>query len=83
MNRDYNKFERANEIMNELIKAPLPLESRELANISDRELSFLKSSVRLMVEYLDSLGSVSDRRRRAKKSQSMIKLVEKPNSLIT
>ena len=34
MNRDYNKFERANEIMNELIK----------------------SSVRLMVEYLDSLG---------------------------
>ena len=49
MNRDYNKFERANEIMNELIKAPLPLESRELANISDRELSFLKSSVRLMV----------------------------------
>ena len=56
MNRDYNKFERANEIMNELIKAPLPLESRELANISDRELSFLKSSVRLMVEYLDSLG---------------------------
>ena len=56
MNRDYNKFERANEIMNELIKAPLPLESRELANISDRELSFLKSSIRLMVEYLDSLG---------------------------
>ena len=56
MNRDYNKFERANEIMNELIKAPLPLEPRELANISDRELSFLKSSVRLMVEYLDSLG---------------------------
>ena len=28
-------------------------------------------------------SSVSDRRRRAKKSQSMIKLVEKPNSLIT
>lgn len=95
MNRDYNKFERANEIMNELIKAPLPLESRELANISDRELSFLKSSVRLMVEYLDSLGCMiwhddevvcqidEEEQRRAKKSQSMIKLVEKPNSLIT
>jgi len=58
MNRDYNKFERANEIMNELIKAPFPLEPRELANISDRELLFLKSNIRLMVEYLDSLGCV-------------------------
>lgn len=49
MNKNYNK-------MAELIKAPLPLEPVELGNISDRELGFLKSSVEMMADYLDSLG---------------------------
>ena len=56
MNKNYNKFERAHDIMAELIKAPLPLEPVELGNISDRELGFLKSSVEMMADYLDSLG---------------------------
>lgn len=54
MNKNYNKFERAHDIMAELIKAPLPLEPVELGNISDRELGFLKSSVEMMADYLDS-----------------------------
>ncbi|MGG7074240.1 hypothetical protein U5B43_08315 [Campylobacter sp. 9BO] len=56
MNKSYNKFERAYEIMTELTKAPLPLEPTELAMINDRELGFLKSNIRLMAEYLGSLG---------------------------
>lgn len=48
MNKNYNKFERAHDIMAELIKAPLPLEPVELG--------FLKSSVEMMADYLDSLG---------------------------
>ena len=51
MNKNYNKFERAHDIMVELIKAPLPLEPVELGNISDRELGFLKSSVEMMADY--------------------------------
>ena len=51
MNKNYNKFERAHDIMAELSKAPA-----ELGNISDRELGFFKSSVEMMVDYLDSLG---------------------------
>ncbi|CUU88274.1 Uncharacterised protein [Campylobacter hyointestinalis subsp. hyointestinalis] len=56
MNKSYNKFERAYEIMTELTKAPLPLEPTELAMINDRELGFLKSNIRLMAEYLGLLG---------------------------
>ncbi len=47
MNKNYNKFERAHDIMVELSKAPLPLEPAELGNISDRELGFLKSSIEM------------------------------------
>lgn len=56
MNKSYNRFERAHEIMAELTQAPLPLEPTELANISDRELKFLKGNVELMVSWLGSLG---------------------------
>jgi len=56
MDKSYNKFERAYEMMTELSKAPLPLEPAELGNISDRELGFLKSSVEVIADYLDSLG---------------------------
>ena len=56
MDRHYNKFERAYEVMTELTKAPLPLEPTELAMINDRELGFLKSNIKLMAEYLSSLG---------------------------
>lgn len=56
LNKGYNKFERAYEIMVELTKAPLPLDPVELATINDRELAFLKSNVKLMAEYLGSLG---------------------------
>lgn len=56
MNKSYNRFERAYEIMTELTKAPLPLEPTELVMINDRELGFLKSNIKLMAEYLRSLG---------------------------
>ena len=56
MNKNYNKFERAHDIMVELSRAPLPLELAELGNISDRELGFLRSSIEMMADYLDSLG---------------------------
>ena len=42
--------------MVELSRAPLPLEPAELGNISDRELGFLRSSIEMMADYLDSLG---------------------------
>ena len=32
------------------------LEPAELGNISDRELGFLRSSIEMMADYLDSLG---------------------------
>ncbi len=43
MDKSYNKFERAYEIMTELIKeSPLPLDQAELKNIETKELEYLK-----------------------------------------
>lgn len=56
IDKSYNKFQRTHEIMQELINSQLPLEVTELSNISNKELVFLKSSIELMADYLNSLG---------------------------
>ena len=43
MNKNYNKFERAHDIMVELSRVLLSFEPAELGNISDRELGFLRT----------------------------------------
>ena len=54
MDRRYNKFERAYETMTELLKTPLPFE--QMSNMSDREIIFLKETIKMMANYLDSIG---------------------------
>ncbi len=54
MDRRYNKFERAYETMTELLKTPLPFE--QMSNMSDREIVFLKETIKMMANYLDSIG---------------------------
>ncbi len=56
INKTYNIYERAYEMMNELVGLPLPLEPEQLANLSDRELEHLKGCLELMTDYMDSLG---------------------------
>lgn len=57
MDKSYNKFERAYEIMTELTKeAPLPLEEVKLNDISNKELKYLKTSLELMADYLYVIG---------------------------
>ena len=57
MDKSYNKFERAYEIMTELIKeSPLPLDQAELKNIETKELEYLKKSLELMAYYLHTIG---------------------------
>ena len=57
MDKSYNKFERAYEIMTELIKeSPLPIDPIELKNIETKELKYLKKSLELMAYYLHTIG---------------------------
>ncbi|CUU72480.1 Uncharacterised protein [Campylobacter hyointestinalis subsp. hyointestinalis] len=54
MDRRYNTFERAYETMTELSNTPLPFE--QISNMSDREIMFLKKTIEMMANYLDSIG---------------------------
>lgn len=56
LNKNYNRFERTYEMMMELNEAPLPIESAELSNISDKEFKYLTKSTKLMIDFLDRLG---------------------------
>ncbi|MBK3498184.1 hypothetical protein JJB27_03715 [Campylobacter fetus subsp. venerealis] len=56
MDKSYNKFERAYEIMKELTQAPLPIEPTELGEISTKELQFLSKTLEMMADYLDAIG---------------------------
>ena len=57
MDKSYNRFERAYEIMTELIKeSPLPIDPIELNNIETKELKYLKKSLELMAYYLHTIG---------------------------
>lgn len=56
MDKSYNKFERAYEIMTELIKeSPLPIDPIELNDIETKELKYLKKSLELMAYYLHTM----------------------------
>ncbi|AHE95046.1 TPA: hypothetical protein RPW15_001902 [Campylobacter fetus subsp. venerealis] len=54
MDRRYNIFQRAYETMTELSNTPLPFE--QISNMSDREIMFLKKTIEMMANYLDSIG---------------------------
>ncbi|MCI6641470.1 MULTISPECIES: hypothetical protein [Campylobacter] len=56
MDKSYNKFERAYEIIDELTKSPLPFDPVELSNMSDKELKFLKLLLIEMANYLNDIG---------------------------
>lgn len=48
MDKSYNKFERAYEIMTELVKeSPLPIDPIELNDIETKELKYLKNHLNL------------------------------------
>lgn len=56
MDKSYNKYQRAYEIIIELTQSPLPFEPTELYSISNKELKYLKKSLELMAEYLQTMG---------------------------
>ncbi|HDX6250655.1 TPA: hypothetical protein RQJ16_001779 [Campylobacter fetus subsp. venerealis] len=56
MDKNYNKFQRAYEVMTELTKEPILFEPAELSNINSKELNYLKETLELMANYMDILG---------------------------
>lgn len=56
MDKSYNKYQRAYELIIELTQSPLPFEPAELCSISNKDLKYLKKSLELMAEYLQTMG---------------------------